>query len=245
MRRCFLVLTLSRLKSRGSILGVQVRFLSSDDTKDKNSSLKAALSALKIDKSKPTTEPVITRTTISPPRETRSRDTSSFHPIAKATGKSRHWKEPVVKHVNREPVTWENAPKLGLLDLKKFKNYKPAPVRQPFLAEKEAEKRIQALNEVRDVNPWIAQSQGEKWKYPIDNDDFYPEEKDVSFHEHVHLQYLLDDMPRRGPVRRYLELVVAGLQKNPHMTVEMKKEHVEWLKEYLRENQDVEGLYPK
>ena len=59
------------------------------------------------------------------------------------------------------------------------------------------------------------------------------EEEGVSFEEHVFLEYLLDDFPSKGPVRRFMELVINGLQKNPHLTVEMKKERVGWFKNYF------------
>ena len=71
------------------------------------------------------------------------------------------------------------------------------------------------------------------WQYPIDNEACKVEEQGVSFEEHIFLEYLLDDFPRKGPVRRFMELVISGLQKNPHLSVEMKKERVSWFKDYF------------
>ena len=73
------------------------------------------------------------------------------------------------------------------------------------------------------------------WQYPVDNEVCKVEEEGISFEEHVFLEYLLDDFPSKGPVRRFMELVINGLQKNPHLTVEMKKERVGWFKNYFRD----------
>lgn len=71
------------------------------------------------------------------------------------------------------------------------------------------------------------------WQYPIDNEVCKVEEQNTSFEEHVFLEYLLDDFPSKGPVRRFMELVINGLQQNPYMTVKQKKERVHWFHEYF------------
>lgn len=71
------------------------------------------------------------------------------------------------------------------------------------------------------------------WQYPIDNEVCKVEEENTSFEEHVFLEYLLDDFPSKGPVRRFMELVVNGLQKNPYLSVEQKKERVRWFHDYF------------
>ena len=231
MRRTYVFFWSGSLRHWLPISGIKSRPLTSDVDGNKDSSLKAALSALKTDKRK-----------IKLDNTTRKQPTSHTKPWSSRKSQSSGDQE--TKEINREPLTWENAPRLGIFDPEKFKNYEPPPSRRPLLIEIERQKRIEALNKVRQENPWMKQLQEEKWRYPVDNDDFYPEERDVSFHDHVHLEYLLDDLPRRGQSRRFMELVVAGLQKNPYMTVEKKKEHVAWLKEYLKENEDVEGISP-
>ena len=65
------------------------------------------------------------------------------------------------------------------------------------------------------------------------------EEAEVPFHEHVFLDHLLEDFPTTGPVRVFMELVVLGLSKNPYMTVQVKKDHVDWFKKYFDEKKDV------
>jgi hypothetical protein len=212
---------------------IKTRLLTSDGNKDKDSSLKAALSALKTDKRK-----------IKPDNTTRQRPETHTKLWSSRESQPTSLDDKETKESNREPVTWENAPRLGIFDPEKFKNYEPPPSRRPLLIEIERRKKIEALNKVRQENPWMKQLREEKWKYPVDNDDFYPEEWDVSFHDHVHLEYLLDGLPQKGHARRFMELVVAGLQKNPYMTVDKKKEHVAWLKEYLKENESIDGFSP-
>lgn len=72
-----------------------------------------------------------------------------------------------------------------------------------------------------------------QWKFPVDNEVCKVEEESVSFEDHVFLGYLLDGFPKKGPVRRFIELVINGLEQNPHMTVGQKKGQVEWFKQYF------------
>ena len=72
-----------------------------------------------------------------------------------------------------------------------------------------------------------------QWSFPVDN-EICKAEDGVGFHEHVFLEHLLDDFPKTGNVRQFMELVVTGLQQNPHLSVEDKKEHIEWFKEYFQ-----------
>ncbi len=53
----------------------------------------------------------------------------------------------------------------------------------------------------------------------------------VPFHEHVFLERHLESWcPKRGPVRHFMELVCTGLQRNPYIDVDKKKEHLEWFR---------------
>lgn len=66
------------------------------------------------------------------------------------------------------------------------------------------------------------------------------EEASVSFHEHIFLEkHLEDGFPRRGPVRHFMELVVAGLSRNPYLTVQQKTEHISWFRDYFRQKEEV------
>lgn len=66
------------------------------------------------------------------------------------------------------------------------------------------------------------------------------EEADVPFHEHIFLdKHLEDGFPRQGPVRHFMELVVAGLSRNPYVTVQQKKEHISWFRDYFHQKEEV------
>lgn len=66
------------------------------------------------------------------------------------------------------------------------------------------------------------------------------EEASVSFHEHVFLeQHLEEGFPRQGPVRHFMELVVTGLSKNPYLTVQQKKDHIFWFRDYFHQKADI------
>ena len=72
------------------------------------------------------------------------------------------------------------------------------------------------------------------------------EETKVSFHEHIFLEPLIADFPKKGPLRHFMELVITGLSKNPHLSVEQKREHVQWYRDYFADKKAVidEALSP-
>ncbi|XP_065349261.1 small ribosomal subunit protein mS31 [Cloeon dipterum] len=77
-------------------------------------------------------------------------------------------------------------------------------------------------------------NQGKLWKFPIDNEQGWEREQNVPFSEHIFLdKHLQDWCPKKGPVRHFMELVCIGLSKNPHFTVEEKKEHILGYKNYF------------
>lgn len=54
------------------------------------------------------------------------------------------------------------------------------------------------------------------------------------FTEHIFLEKHLEPWcPARGPLRHFMELVCVGLSKNPWLTVEAKKEHIDWFRKYF------------
>ena len=61
----------------------------------------------------------------------------------------------------------------------------------------------------------------------------------MGFHQHVFLMDQIADFPRRGPIRHFMELVLIGLSRNPHLTVQQKHEHIDWFRQYFKEKQDV------
>ncbi|XP_038163102.1 28S ribosomal protein S31, mitochondrial [Cyprinodon tularosa] len=82
--------------------------------------------------------------------------------------------------------------------------------------------------------------EGKLWQYPINNEIGLEDEASVPFHEHVFLEkHLEEGFPRQGPVRHFMELVVAGLSRNPYLTVQQKKEHISWFRDYFHQKKDV------
>ncbi|XP_012276686.1 28S ribosomal protein S31, mitochondrial [Orussus abietinus] len=82
--------------------------------------------------------------------------------------------------------------------------------------------------------------QGKLWKFPIDNEQGMEEEHNIHFSEHVFMEYHLKDWcPKKGPIRHFMELVCVGLSKNPYMTVELKKSHIMWYRDYFAKKQDL------
>lgn len=60
------------------------------------------------------------------------------------------------------------------------------------------------------------------------------EEQNVYFTEHIFLEkHLADWCPTKGPIRHFMELVCVGLSKNSYLSVEAKKDHIMWYKEYF------------
>lgn len=78
--------------------------------------------------------------------------------------------------------------------------------------------------------------QGKLWKFPIDNEQGMEDERNVFFAEHVFLEPLIEEWcPNKGPIRHFMELVCVGLSKNPFLTVEEKKDHLNWFRQYFYE----------
>lgn len=56
----------------------------------------------------------------------------------------------------------------------------------------------------------------------------------MSFEDHVFLEQHLDGWcPEKGPIRHFMELVCVGLAKNYWLTVEEKKRHIMWYRDYF------------
>jgi small subunit ribosomal protein S31 len=84
--------------------------------------------------------------------------------------------------------------------------------------------------------------QGKIWKFPIDNEQGMDVEKQTDFTEHVLLEMYIEDWcPKKGPVRRFMELVCVGLSKNNFLSAQEKRDHLNWYKEYFVSKADILG----
>ncbi|ESN98355.1 hypothetical protein HELRODRAFT_84655, partial [Helobdella robusta] len=59
------------------------------------------------------------------------------------------------------------------------------------------------------------------------------------FHEHKFLDHHLSKFPEKGPVRHFMELILVGLSKNPHMTIKEKISHIDWFEDYFKNNKSL------
>ncbi|XP_054610897.1 28S ribosomal protein S31, mitochondrial [Dunckerocampus dactyliophorus] len=93
-------------------------------------------------------------------------------------------------------------------------------------------------NAFEEMIQWT--KEGRLWQYPINNEACFEEDASVPFYEHVFLEkHLEEGFPSQGPVRHFMELVVIGLSKNPYLTVQQKKEHISWFRDYFNQKKDV------
>ncbi|CAC5372430.1 MRPS31 [Mytilus coruscus] len=81
--------------------------------------------------------------------------------------------------------------------------------------------------------------QGKLWHFPIDNEQGWELEQKTGFHEHIFLEHLTEDFPKKGPIRQFMNHVVVALSKNAFITAEQKREHIQWFREYFIEKQDI------
>ena len=132
-------------------------------------------------------------------------------------------------------VSFTSGPRLHLFD-QTYKDWKRDQPHKPSLFEAEQSEEIEQLRRMDiGTNDFeeMMKIADKQWKFPVDNEVVKVEEQNVGFEEHVFLEYLLDEFPSKGPVRQFMELVINGLQMNPHLSVKLKKDQVMWFKEYF------------
>ncbi|KAK0163935.1 hypothetical protein PV328_002619 [Microctonus aethiopoides] len=93
-------------------------------------------------------------------------------------------------------------------------------------------------NIIEEMIQWT--DKGLLWKFPIDNEIGMDEEQNIHFSEHVFMdRHLRGWCPKNGPIRHFMELVCVGLSKNPYMTVEEKKDHIMWYRDFFGGKQEL------
>uniref|UniRef100_A0A8C0B2S2 Small ribosomal subunit protein mS31 n=1 Tax=Buteo japonicus TaxID=224669 RepID=A0A8C0B2S2_9AVES len=113
-------------------------------------------------------------------------------------------------------------------------------VSSPTIWDLEFAKEIAAItaqpprNGFEEMIQWT--KEGILWEFPIDNEAGM--EDDAEFHEHIFLEKHLEDFPKQGPIRHFMELVICGLSKNPYLSVKQKIEHIEWFQKYFEEKKE-------
>ena len=115
-------------------------------------------------------------------------------------------------------------------------NYVPDSDVGISLHEKEWLQNVKRLlPEVVPQNPFEVSmlNLDKQWNFPVDNEQDMGIEEVTSFEEHVFLDYMLEEFPEEGSLRKFMELVVTGLQQNPYLNVAEKEARVMWFKEYF------------
>ncbi|XP_058404073.1 small ribosomal subunit protein mS31 [Diceros bicornis minor] len=132
--------------------------------------------------------------------------------------------------------------RLNIFDLKAVTEGAPEAETAPSLWDVEFAKQLAAVNEQPFQNGFEQMIQwtkeGKLWEFPINNEAGFDDDGS-EFYEHIFLDKYLEDFPKQGPIRHFMELVTCGLSKNPYLSVKQKIEHIEWFKNYFNEKRDI------
>ncbi|CAF1139028.1 unnamed protein product, partial [Brachionus calyciflorus] len=61
----------------------------------------------------------------------------------------------------------------------------------------------------------------------------------VPFHEHIFLDHYLDEFPQIEPIQQFMMLVLNGISLNSFLTIQKKKDIINWYKTYFTEKLDI------
>ncbi|XP_036598485.1 28S ribosomal protein S31, mitochondrial [Trichosurus vulpecula] len=118
----------------------------------------------------------------------------------------------------------------------------PETETSPTLWDVEFAKQLAKVNQQLPQNAFEEMIQwtkeGKLWTFPINNEAGIDDDG-AGFHEHIFLDKHLEDFPKQGPIRHFMELVTCGLSKNPFLTVKEKVEHIEWFRNYFHEKKSI------
>lgn len=132
--------------------------------------------------------------------------------------------------------------RLNIFDIKQFPEEAPLTEASPSLWDVEFAKQLAKVSEqpyqngLEEMIQWT--KEGKLWEFPINNEAGFDDDGS-EFHEHIFLDKHLEDFPKQGPIRHFMELVTCGLSKNPYLSVKQKVEHIEWFRNYFKEKRDI------
>ncbi|EPY84892.1 28S ribosomal protein S31, mitochondrial-like isoform 1 [Camelus ferus] len=132
--------------------------------------------------------------------------------------------------------------RLNIFDPKAVTEEAPETEAGPSLWDIEFAKQLAAVTEqpfqngFEEMIQWT--KEGKLWEFPINNEAGFDDDGS-EFHEHIFLDKYLEDFPKQGPIRHFMELVTCGLSKNPYLSVKQKVEHIEWFRNYFNEKRDI------
>ena len=83
-------------------------------------------------------------------------------------------------------------------------------------------------------------NEGKLWRFPIDNEqDIDETEAQIPFYEHIFLDSYLDKFPQIEPVQEFMILALNGLSQNSFLSLNEKKEIIDWYVKYFEEKKDL------
>ena len=83
-------------------------------------------------------------------------------------------------------------------------------------------------------------NEGKLWRFPIDNEqDIDQTEAQIPFHEHVFLDSYLENFPQIEPIQEFMVLALNGLSQNSFLSLNEKKEIIDWYKKYFEEKKEL------
>ncbi|KAI5930321.1 28S ribosomal protein S31, mitochondrial [Manis javanica] len=132
--------------------------------------------------------------------------------------------------------------RLNIFQLKAVAEEAPETETAPTLWDVEFAKQLAAVTEQPSQNGFEEMIQwtkeGKLWEFPVNNEAGF-DDNGSEFHEHIFLDKYLEDFPKQGPIRHFMELVTCGLSKNPYLSVKQKVEHIEWFRNYFHEKREI------
>uniref|UniRef100_A0A1B6IPQ4 Small ribosomal subunit protein mS31 n=1 Tax=Homalodisca liturata TaxID=320908 RepID=A0A1B6IPQ4_9HEMI len=214
-------------KTESELLNILLR------TSDPNTqTLKDILKNMKVDKSRDPSS-----------RAQQVRDTLAKQATADTDGPGQPKLKPELKKPKKKSAATVDI--LGAAPSTYFKDLQPVPAPcelQTWRLCAARDLRLTVTHPPTNIYEQMIQwtDQGMLWHFPIDNEQGLDSEKQVSFEEHIFLESHLEGWcPERGPIRHFMELVCVGLSKNHWLTVEEKKEHIFWYRNYFIEKKDL------
>ncbi|XP_033615893.1 28S ribosomal protein S31, mitochondrial isoform X2 [Fukomys damarensis] len=132
--------------------------------------------------------------------------------------------------------------RLNIFDMEQFSEEAPQTEAPPSLWDMEFAKQLATVNTqpyqngFEEMIQWT--KEGKLWEFPINNESGLDDDGS-EFHEHIFLDKYLEDFPKQGPIRHFMDLVTCGLSKNPYLSVKQKVEHIEWFRNYFKEKRDI------
>ncbi|XP_037703103.1 28S ribosomal protein S31, mitochondrial-like [Choloepus didactylus] len=132
--------------------------------------------------------------------------------------------------------------RLNIFDIKAITEEIPEAETSPSLWDVEFAKQLASVNQqpfqngFEEMIQWT--KEGKLWEFPVNNEAGFNDDGS-EFHEHIFLDKYLEDFPKQGPIRHFMELVTCGLSKNPYLNVKQKVEHIEWFRNYFKEKRDI------